>query len=115
MNPYRALKPVTRLIFLLVLLPLLVCQCDKHETIAGTYHAIESSPQGNPPATLELQADGKGLWSIETDNAPFRWNLYRNAIRLHTQTGGVVDGTVEGETIKIDIPGSGIIIFKREK
>jgi hypothetical protein len=115
MTDCRTRKPVTGVVFLLVLLPLLLCQCAKHEKMAGTYHAVETGPQGNPAATLELQVDGKGLWSIETDNAPFRWDLHNNAIRLHTPSGGVIVGTIDDGTIKIDIPGSGMITFRRAK
>ena len=115
MNDYRARKPLTRVVCLLVLLPLVVCQCADHEEMAGTYQAVATGPQGDLPATLELQADGKGLWSIETDNAPFRWDQHGNGIRLHTPSGGVIVGTVDEGTIKIDIPGAGMITFRRQK
>lgn len=92
---------------------LLLYQCDRHEGIVGKYRAVNDQAKGHLTATLELKANGKGLWSIETDNAPFRWNLHQNTIRLHTQSGGIIEGIVDNGTIRINLPGSGIIIFKR--
>ena len=115
MNGYRTQKPVARFVFLLMLLPLLLCRCTGHEQMAGTYQAVATGPQGDLSATLELQADGKGLWSIETDNAPFRWDRRGNGIRLHTASGGVIVGTIDDGAINIDIPGAGIITFRRTR
>lgn len=113
MDAYQAKKPLTRVVLLVVLLPLLVWQCDRQEKIVGRYQADNTSAPGLVSTTLELQANGKGLWSIETDNAQFRWNLHQNTIRLHTHSGGVIEGTIDGETIQIDIPGTDTIIFRR--
>jgi hypothetical protein len=100
-------------VVLVVCLPLLCWHCDRHENIVGKYRAVDQSPPAGVPATLELQANGKGIWSIETDNAPFRWALHQKFIRLHTQAGGILEGVIDGERIRIDMPGTGVIVFER--
>lgn len=96
-----------------VLIPLMLWQCDRQEVIVGTYHAVEANPQELAMATLELQPNGKGIWSIETDNASFRWNRRDNTLLLHTQAGGIIEGTIDGQTLRVEIPGTGVIVFKR--
>ena len=115
METNHSMKPVTGAVFLVLMMPLLFWQCDRHEEVVGKYNAVETSRDSRIPVTLELQANGKGLWSIETDNAPFRWDRKQNKIRLHTQSGGVIEGTMDNETIQIAIPGMGVIIFKRHE
>ena len=88
--------------------------CDRHEAIVGNYRSVGAESQAKPPATLALQTNGKGIWSTDTDNAPFRWRLDRNVIRLHTQAGGIIQGVIDGEHIRIDMPGTGTIVFERQ-
>lgn len=87
--------------------------CGQREALLGKYEAVSQTPTGRLTLTLELQSDGKGFWSVETDNAPFRWDLYRNKIRLHTQTGGVIQGTLEKDSLHIAMPGQGVIQFTK--
>ena len=103
------------LVLLLVCMPLLFWHCDRHETLVGKYQAVDTGQPDRPSATLELQAGGKGLWSIETDNAPFRWSRDEKTIRLHTQAGGIIQGVIDGRRIRIDMPGAGVILFEREE
>lgn len=99
--------------FILILAAvLLIYHCNRHENIAGKYRAVDNGTHKHITATLELKANGKGLWSIETDNAPFRWDLRQNTIRLHTRSGGVIEGTVDHKTIQIALPGTGVILFE---
>jgi hypothetical protein len=107
-------KSISGVVFLVLVLPFLLWQCDQHEKIMGKYHAVDVSSHGRLTATLELHANGKGLWSIETDNADFRWDLKRNKIRLHTQSGGIIEGIVDNGTIQIALPGMGVISFKHD-
>jgi hypothetical protein len=113
MKTNRFAVAVGGLVMLGICLPLLFWHCDRHENIVGKYRAVDAGPQGKTSATLELQANGKGLWSIESDNAPFRWNLHQKTIRLHTPAGGIIEGVIEGERIRIDMPGAGVILFER--
>jgi len=115
MENHPFIKSATAVALLMLVIPLLVWQCDRHEKIVGKYHAVDAGQDGRISATLALEANGKGLWSIETDNAPFRWEVKQNRIRLHTQSGGVVEGTIHNETIQMPIPGMGVILFKRDE
>lgn len=94
---------------------ILIAQCSRHDKMIGRYQSVADSPDDRVPVTLELQANGRGLWSIDTDNAPFRWNLHQNRIRLHTRSGGVIEGIVHNTTIQIALPGMGDIWFERIK
>ena len=90
-----------------------ICSCGQQEAAVGKYEAVSQSAAGRVALTLELQADGKGYWSVETDNAPFRWDLHNNTIRLHTPTGGVIQGTLDQDKLRITMLGQGIIEFTK--
>jgi len=102
-------------VLLVICMPLLFWHCDRHEKIIGKYQAVGAGLEGQTAATLELQANGKGIWSIETDNAPFRWDLHQNTIRLHTHAGGIIEGVIDGKHIRIEMPGAGVILFERQE
>lgn len=111
--PGTAVNPYIRLIQVLVIIAL-VCGCSgRQEKLVGKYTAVNSGPAGSVTAGLELLADGKGFWSIDTDNAAFRWDLHRNKIRLHTKSGGVIEGTIEDNAIQFVLPGMGKIRFEK--
>lgn len=113
MKTNRFPMPVGIVAMLIVCMPLLFWHCERHDPLVGKYRAFDGGPQGKMLATLELQANGKGMWSIDTDNAPFRWNLHQKTIRLHTQAGGIIEGVIDGGRIRIDMPGTGAILFER--
>lgn len=101
--------------FLLILLiSAMICGCSgQQDKLIGKYRAVNMGPKDSVAVTLELLADGKGFWSMEIDNAPFRWDLYQNRIRLHTKSGGVIEGTIDKYTILLTLPGMGLIHFQR--
>ncbi|WP_419660191.1 hypothetical protein Dvar_05380 [Desulfosarcina variabilis str. Montpellier] len=115
MKTNRSQAVAMGLVLLITCMSFLCLHCDRHETIVGKYQAVDTGQPDRPSATLELQAGGKGLWSIETDNAPFRWSLHEKTIRLHTQAGGIIQGVIDGERIRIDMPGTGVILFERQE
>jgi hypothetical protein len=114
MGTHNCKKSMAMVVALVVVMPMLLWHCSRHQDIIGNYHAVDADRQGRMSATLELQANGKGLWSIETDNAPFRWDRRQNKIRLHTPSGGVIEGTIDNRTIHLAIPGMGVIRFERD-
>jgi hypothetical protein len=75
---------------------------------------VNTEAAGLVQASLELLPEGKGFWSIDTDNAPFRWDLYQNKIRLHTRSGGVIEGALGQDTLQFTLPGTGQVRFRRE-
>lgn len=113
MHSYCSRKLLVAGIFFMLIIPLLLASCDQHEKIIGKYQSVDHRQDDPLQVTLELEANGKGLWSIESDNAPFRWDLHQNKIRLHTRSGGVIEGTIHNETIQIALPGMGDILFER--
>lgn len=115
MTATHSRRSIVGIVLLIALIPLWGMQCDRHDPLVGSYRADAAGPQGRISAMLELQPNGKGLWSTDTDNAPFRWNLRRNTIQLHTPTGGVIQGTVDRDTIELEIPGTGLMTFRRER
>lgn len=101
-------------LMLILLITILVCGCSsQQEKLVGKYNSVNSGSTNLVPASLELSADGKGFWSIETDNAPFRWDLHQNYIHLHTKSGGVIKGIVDQDIIQLTLPGIGLIRFQR--
>ena len=112
METSPSIKSVMRVVFVVVVMPLLFWQCGQQDNLVGKYHAA-AGLDGRISATLALEANGKGIWSIETDNAPFRWDVRQNKIRLHTQSGGVIEGTIDNGTIHIALPGMDVILFER--
>jgi nitrous oxidase accessory protein NosD len=115
MKTHRFAVKMVGVAMLVIGMPCLFWHCDRSASIVGKYQAVDTGQADRPAATLELQANGKGIWSIETDNAAFRWNLHRKTLRLHTPAGGVVEGAIDGERIRIDMPGAGVIVFERLK
>lgn len=101
---------------LILLIPCLVWGCsDQQEKLVGNYIAVKTGEADLVPASLELLPEGKGFWFIDTDNAPFRWDLHQNKIRLHTRSGGVIEGTLGQDTLQFTLPGTGQVLFQREK
>lgn len=90
-----------------------VCGCGQREAAVGKYEAVSQTAEGRLILTLQLQADGKGYLSVENDNAPLRWDLHENTIRLHTQTGGVIQGTWDQGDIQVTMPGQVDLKFTR--
>ncbi|WP_300460455.1 hypothetical protein [Desulfobacula sp.] len=111
------LADVTRSYIRLMMMPLiffLVFGCSsERENLVGNYTAVDQASADPVTADLELLPDGKGFWSIETDNAAFRWDLHRGKIRLHTKSGGVIEGILDHDTIQLTLPGMGLIRFQR--
>ena len=115
-NPrYRPRRPpgLAAAIMALILAATAAWSCGQREALVGKYEAVSQSAAGRVALTLELQADGKGYWSVETDNAPFRWDLHKNTIRLHTPTGGVIQGTLDQGSLLVSLPGQGVINFTK--
>lgn len=92
---------------------MVLMQCSQHEKMVGKYQSVPDRSNNQKKVILELHPGGKGLWSIETDNAPFRWKINQNKISLHTRSGGVIEGSIHDGAIRIGLPGMGDILFKR--
>ena len=93
---------------LLVVLTLLVACAQDRKSVPGKY--IAQGPTSE--IVLTLGKDGKGTWSTDMDEIPFKWSLRKdNKLWLHSKTGGVMQGTVNDSTILLDLPGVGRLTF----
>ncbi len=89
--------------------------CEDRGKLVGKYQADTNKNRPSQTISLELSANGQGSWSIEEDNASFKWEIREDAIWLHTRSGGVIVGEISGETIQINLPGAGQYYFKKVK
>ncbi len=113
MNAMKSSPLDCRIPALVLLMLLATWGCGERDALVGAYQATLAGDSGDVAATLELTADGKGFWSIDTDNAPFRWDIHDDKIRLHTESGGVVEGVLKQDVIEVELPGVGVIPFER--
>ena len=81
----------------------------------GSYKAeADSSPQC-PQICIELKEDGQGTQRVGGDETSFGWKVKGDEIRFHTKSGGVIIGKIEGNVIKVILPGSRIISLRKRK
>ena len=85
--------------------------CESKDKYAGSYEA--KGQQGD--VRLELKANGEGLWISGTQEVSFSWYLKSGEFRIHTKEGGVIVGDIQGDTIKIKIPGKKEMVFQRAR
>ena len=110
-NLFRQVLPAC-LFALLLLIP--ACRSTPQD-VAGTY-AAPNPATGKPPFTLTLGKDGKGSLACDFEDAKISWESRPDGeIWLHTKTGGVISGRVEGETLLLNLPGSGTLSFKKSE
>lgn len=99
---------------LAVLFFLFLGGCKDADGVRGKY--LAESKKDPPPISikLELGVNGQGSWSMREDRFFFRWETHEGEIWLHTKSGGVVVGRLLGkEAIEINLPGTGILTFKK--
>ncbi|MGE4191865.1 MAG: hypothetical protein AB7E51_00600 [Pseudodesulfovibrio sp.] len=95
-------------LLLLMLLPAFTACAPDRDTLPGDY----SARNGEIEIRLRLGKDGKGVWSTDTDEIPFKWSRRDEGhIWLHTVAGGVIPGTIEGEDIRLTLPGVPPLVF----
>ena len=110
MVSHRSLLITFSIVFLV-----LMVSCEGRGKLVGKYRADTNENRQSVTIFLELLANGQGSWSIEEDNASFKWEIREDAIWLHTRSGGVIVGKIVGETIEIHLPGVGEYYFKKVK
>lgn len=83
------------------------------EKLVGQYEAAQDEPVDEAAVFLELKEDGHAVQRVGDDEVSFRWTVKDNEIRLHAKTGGIIIGLIEGEAIKMKVPGKGLMVFRR--
>ena len=105
------------------LLPVLFCLllfttaagCGPGTQHAGTYIAETRDFPHRGETTLELKETGTGVWKAGDDEVPFSWLVKGNELRLHTKNGGVIVGNLDNQVIRVTLPGSKELSFKKVK
>jgi hypothetical protein len=95
---------------LILLLALAACAPDKGDA-AGRYTATTD----DTGITLTLGENGRGTWSTDTDEIPFKWSRPApDQLWLHTREGGVIRGRMESGRLILALPGVDELVFERE-
>lgn len=99
------------LLCVLTLTVLLVAGCGGEPAgLTGTWSA--AAPDGST-VTLELAEGGIGTWSAGQEAAEVRWSTGGGLLILHTKAGGVLTGRPAEGGWRFEVPGSGVLVFKR--
>jgi hypothetical protein len=105
-------KPIAAVeVSVLCVLLALCLSCESKDKYAGTYQSKDRPEE----VRLELKANGEGLWISGNQEAPFSWYLKSGELRINTKEGGVIVGHIEGNTIKVNIPGKKEMTFQKAK
>ena len=79
-------------------------------SLDGTY---QSRLTDGRSVTLEFKTGGEGAWSVaDAETVPFKWSVEKNDLVLRTRTGGLVSGELQGDAIRIQLPGVETMTFR---
>ena len=94
---------------ILLVLPILflALSCSDGKALAGRYETTSGGLQ----VDLVLKEGGEGEWRVDGETMRFSWEASDREIRLHTQEGGALAGSIEDSAIHLDIPGIGALTF----
>jgi hypothetical protein len=101
-----------RLFFLLLLL-LFIVSCGSKEKLAGVYKAEGENLPKQVKTLVELKPNGDGAWKVGDEEVPFSWYVKGTELRINTKGGGVIVGFIEKNSIRVTIPGTKEMTFKK--
>jgi hypothetical protein len=94
--------------------------CESRDRFIGTYKAAGQESIFQREIIIELRENGDGLWKVGTDETKgtfgevhFVWHIKRGDLRVHTRAGGVIIGKIDRDTIRITLPGSKVLTFRK--
>jgi len=96
-------------VLLLCILLVAGLACESKDRYAGTYEVQGKAEE----VRLELKASGEGLWISGSQEVSFSWYIKSGEFRIHAKEGGVIVGEIQGDTIKIKIPGQKEMLFQK--
>lgn len=103
-------------IFRLLLVSFLaLAACSDRAQLVGRYDATHAGLSGQVDVVMVLGEDGSGKWEIEGEVLAFSWTVRSEGLAVHTRDGAVVEGTIEGDNVLLDVPGVGKLLFVRGK
>jgi hypothetical protein len=107
---------VKQLIFRLLLVSILtLAACSDRAQLVGRYDASHAGLNGQVDVVMVLGEDGSGKWEIEGEVLAFSWIARSEGLTVHTRDGAVVEGTIQGDNVLLDVPGIGKLLFVRGK
>jgi hypothetical protein len=95
------------------LLLILFVSCGSKDKLAGVYKAEEKGLIKQVETLLDLKPNGDGAWKVGDEEVPFSWYLKAGELRINTKGGGVIVGSIQGETIRMTLPGTKEMVFKK--
>lgn len=102
----------TRLLFFTILA---LAACSDRTEFVGRYEASHLGRSGQVDVVMVLGEDGSGKWEIDGEVLSFSWTVRPGVVTVHTRDGAVVEGMVEGDNVRLDVPGVGKLLFVRGK
>jgi len=107
----KTLSPLRLLpIFLLLIL---VISCGSKDKLAGVYKADEKDLPKQVETLVELKPNGDGAWKVGNEEVPFSWYTKGSELRINTKGGGVIVGSLEKDTIRLTLPGTEEMTFRK--
>lgn len=103
----------SKLLLPLCLLLILIVSCGSKEKYTGTYKAEAKDSPRQTETTVELKANGDGIWKVGDEEVTFSWYIKSGELRVNTKGGGVIVGNIETDAIQITLPGTGTMSFKK--
>lgn len=99
----------------LCLILFLTLSCGSREQYVGSYTADAKDTPKNTEATLELKDNGVGLWKVGDEEISFSWYTKGGELRVNTRAGGVIVGKIEKDVLRVTLPGTKEMAFKKVK
>ncbi len=99
---------------MMCLLVVFASSCDQRDIYEGIYMALEGNTSKHAGSQLELMEKGRAIWRVSDDEVSFRWDIKGSEIWLSTKSGGIIIGTIHGDTIEITLPGAKTMSFKKK-
>ena len=97
----------------LFLLLILMISCGTKDQFIGTYRAEVTDSPKQAETVLGLKANGDGVWRVGDEEVPFSWHIKDGELRVNTRAGGVIVGAIANDAIRITLPGSKTLSFKK--
>jgi hypothetical protein len=97
----------------LCLILALTLSCESKDKYAGVYKAEAKDTPKQAEITVELKANGDGLWRVGGEEVAFSWDIKQGELRVNTKGGGVIVGKIGNDTIQLTLPNMKTLTFKK--
>jgi hypothetical protein len=97
----------------LCLLLVLMGSCESKDKYAGVYKAEAKETPKQAEITVELKANGDGLWRVGDEEVAFSWDIKGGELRVNTKGGGVIIGKIKKDTLQMTLPNMKTLTFKK--